>query len=38
MLFDDIPDTQGVNAEILVHEDIPKPRDASPVDLWMVCL
>ncbi len=37
ILFDDIPDPQGIDAEVLVHEDIPKPGDAPPVDLRMVC-
>jgi hypothetical protein len=38
ILFNDVPDTQGIDAEILMHEDIPKSGDPMPVDLRMVCL
>ncbi len=38
MLFNDVPDTQGIDAEILMHEDISKSGDALPVDLRMVYL
>ena len=40
ILFDDIPDPQGIDAEVLVHEDIPKfaPDGAHAPSLRNVAL